>query len=168
MPCHAAVETLPPRHAAPEIGIQLEIGAAPLLSHGAEHLIEIFAGFRMRTVQHVPWSAAPAAETVLCRRKRLFPVIPDKTVRMFPEKLGFLLRDERSHPDCRFQSDLSDFPAECLYPAGKIRMRDQPVAHVFLVSVVDLDKTESGQNLFHHPAVFLDVAFPDSRAITVP
>ena len=46
-------------------------------------------------------------------------------------------------------------------------MRNQPVPHEALISVIDLHIPETRQ-LLHCKAVLLDVAFPDRRTITVP
>src|SRR6266576_7169214 len=47
---------------APEVGVKLEIGAAPFASHGSEQLREVFLHFGVRTVQYVPWSVPPASK----------------------------------------------------------------------------------------------------------
>src|SRR5262245_53616843 len=47
---------------APEIRIQFEIRAPPFAAHRSKERLEVFLNFRMRSVQHVPWSVSPAAK----------------------------------------------------------------------------------------------------------
>ena len=55
-------------HRSPEVSVQLEVGAAPLVSHGAEESLEVLLHLWIRPIQRVPWSSAPALEGHLARR----------------------------------------------------------------------------------------------------
>ena len=90
-------------HCTPEIGVELEIGAAPLVAHGAEYFFQVLLHFRMRPIQRVPRSMSPSAKGDLAGRQRLIVGAANKPFRMLLENMGILLRDERSYPDGRLK-----------------------------------------------------------------
>ncbi len=57
----------------PEVGVQLEVGAAPLVAHRLEDSLEVRLSFGMRAIQRIPGSPAPAAEGDAIGTKRLCP-----------------------------------------------------------------------------------------------
>src|SRR5258706_373506 len=63
------VET-PAVHRAPEIRVQLEIGAAPFLPHRSEKRLEVSLYIRMAAVECVPRPPSPAGESHLIRGQR--------------------------------------------------------------------------------------------------
>src|SRR5439155_10182428 len=49
-------------HRAPEVRVQLEVGAAPFLPHRAEDVREMLLRIAVRAVERVPGTATPAAK----------------------------------------------------------------------------------------------------------
>src|SRR6266550_619057 len=47
---------------APEIRVQLEIGAAPFTAHRAKQIFKVFLDLRMRAVENVPGPMPPTAK----------------------------------------------------------------------------------------------------------
>src|SRR6185436_13826299 len=69
---HAATVSLDARRArvvkaaatnrAPEVCVELKVGAAPLAPHRAKKVFEVLLDLRVRAVEHVPWTTPPAAK----------------------------------------------------------------------------------------------------------
>src|SRR5262245_40075963 len=70
---------------APEVCIELEIGAAPLLAHRPKDVCQVRLRVRMRAVERVPGPAAPAAKRDPIRPQRLAAVVAHEPVRMLLE-----------------------------------------------------------------------------------
>ena len=104
-------------HRAPEVRVELEVGAAPFLPHRAEHVLEVLLHLGMRAVERVPGAAPPAAEGDLVRAQRLAVGVLDEPVGMLLEDVRSFLGDERRDPDRRLESALADLlrarPARC-------------------------------------------------------
>src|SRR5688500_18519397 len=73
---------------APEIRVELEVGHAPPLAHGAEDLLEMCLRARMRAVHRVPGPAAPAAEGHAVRAQGSAVRVLHEPVRVVPEVPG--------------------------------------------------------------------------------
>src|SRR6185503_14374627 len=116
-------------HRAPEVRVQLEVGAAPLATHGPEDAGEVILRAGMRTVQRVPWSAPPAAEGHAVRPKRRTSGLLDEPFRMLLEDSRLLFRDERRDPDRRLESAAPDLGEHRADVAAERRAGLEPVTH---------------------------------------
>src|SRR5262249_31001865 len=58
----ARIVKAPAVHPSPEVRIELEVAAAPLSAHDAKQLLEVRLRARMRAVDRIPRTAAPAPE----------------------------------------------------------------------------------------------------------
>src|SRR5215475_10125355 len=106
-------------HGPPEIGVKLEVRAAPLLAHGVESLFEMFLYFRVSSVERIPRSVAPSSESDLAGDEGLIVVSADEPVGMFVEDVGALFRYKGRHPNGRFQSATADLFEDCDDVAAK-------------------------------------------------
>src|SRR5258706_11782336 len=52
----------PSVYGAPKIGVEFEVGAAPLPAHRAKDQLEVFLSLRMCPVQRIPRTSPPTAE----------------------------------------------------------------------------------------------------------
>src|SRR5260221_9308161 len=95
-------------HRAPEIGIEFEIGAAPLFAHGAEGLLEMLLHRGMSAIQHIPGSVPPSAKRYLAGHERFVISAADEPLRMLLENMGALLGDKRRYPDGRLEAALAN------------------------------------------------------------
>src|SRR5712691_11890961 len=93
-----------PVHRAPEVCIELEIGAAPFLTHRAEDLFEMLLRLGVRAVHRIPRTSTPAAERHAIGAKRLAAFVLDEPVAVLLEKPRSFLRNEGRHPDGRLES----------------------------------------------------------------
>src|SRR5215472_5552569 len=96
-------------HGSPEVGVQFEVGAAPVLAHGAEDFFEMLLHFRMRSMQSVPGSVPPSGEGNLAGNQGFVVCPADEPLRMLLEDMGILFGDERCHPDGRLKAALANF-----------------------------------------------------------
>ena len=156
------------RKTAPDRRIQFEITAVPLTPHRPENRAEIIARGGNGGVEHIPGSASPAAERAAVGTQRRTGLIHHKPVRMFPEQLRILLRYERRDPDRRLQPELRNSAAERRDARRKVRMRNQPVPHMRLITVVDLNKTQFGEFCFHQSGAAENIGLRNLRAVAVP
>src|SRR5262245_756268 len=84
---------------APEVRIELEIGATPLAAHRAKDLLEMRLRAGMRAVDRVPGAAAPSSERDLVGAKRIAVRVLDEPVRMLLKQMRACFGDERRDPD---------------------------------------------------------------------
>src|SRR5260370_42615915 len=69
-------------HGAPEVRIELEVGATPLLAHGPEEAFQMLLRFRMRSIKRVPRPVSPPAEGhFVCGQRRAVGSL-DEPIRM--------------------------------------------------------------------------------------
>src|SRR6185503_19114526 len=93
---------------APEVRIELEVGAAPITLHDAEELFEMLLHFRMRAVEHVPWTTPPTTKCDAIRPQR-FPLrVFHKPIGMLLKDFRFFFSDERRDPDGRLKTTLAN------------------------------------------------------------
>src|SRR5688500_12712250 len=69
---------------APEVCVELEVGAAPIALHRAEESLEVLLHLGVCAVEHVPRTTPPAAKRDLIRAQRF-------SVRVFHEPIRMLL-----------------------------------------------------------------------------
>src|SRR5688500_12741043 len=60
----------PAMNCAPEVRVQLEVGASPLAPHRLEYMREVFLRPGMRAVDGIPRAATPSAKRHLVRAQR--------------------------------------------------------------------------------------------------
>src|SRR5438876_4442555 len=68
-------------HRAPEVRVELEVRAAPLLAHRRKETLEMLLDVRMRAVERVPRAATPASERHAIGAQR-------RTIRILDEPLA--------------------------------------------------------------------------------
>ncbi len=86
-------------HGAPEVGVELEIGHSPLLSHGAEDVFQVLLHLGVGAIERVPGAMAPSLESDLVGRERLAVFALHEPVGMLLEDVAAGFGDERTHPD---------------------------------------------------------------------
>src|SRR5262245_44211587 len=74
-------------HGAPEIGVELEIAAPPLLAHGVEDFPQVLLHFRVRPIERVPRSMPPPAKRYQAGHKRFIVSAAYEPVRMLLKDL---------------------------------------------------------------------------------
>src|SRR5215510_1492342 len=107
--CGCRVVKAATMHCAPEVGIQFEVRAAPVLPHGAEDFLEMLLHFRMRSIQSVPGCVPPSGEGHLAGNQRFVVRSANEPLRLLLEDMGILLGDERCNPDCWLKAALANF-----------------------------------------------------------
>src|SRR5689334_22555253 len=70
-------------HGAPEIRIQLEISAPPLIPHGPEERFQVLLNVRVCPVERVPGTSPPPAEGHHVGRESCARSVLDEPVRVF-------------------------------------------------------------------------------------
>ena len=110
---------------APEVGVELEIRAAPLVAHRREDALEMRLRFRMRAVERVPRATAPAAERDAIGAQRLAVIVFHEPVGMLLEEIRALFGDERRHPDRRLESAIADLLEHRLHLRRQTRCRSR-------------------------------------------
>src|SRR5262249_41537296 len=106
-------------HRAPEVGVELEIRAAPFAPHCAEDHFEMFLSFRMRAIERVPGAAPPSAEGDFVRAQGLAIGVRDEPVRMPLEQMRLLFGDEWSDPDRGLEATFANLTEHALYIAAE-------------------------------------------------
>src|SRR5206468_2040414 len=91
-------------NSAPKIGIKFEVSTAPLASHGAKQVFEVFLYFRMCSIQYEPWTTTPSAESYPIRTQRVPVRIFDEPVRVLRKNVRLLFGNERRYPDRRLEA----------------------------------------------------------------
>src|ERR1035437_8207931 len=86
-------------HGAPKVGVELEIGPAPLLAHGAEDVLQVPLHLGVGAIECIPGTAAPALEGDLAGGQRLTVLALHEPIRVLLEYVAAGLGDERTHPD---------------------------------------------------------------------
>ena len=132
---------------APVIGVEFEIGYAPLFAHGAENLGQMFLRVGIGAVEHAPGSVRPAAKADLAGIQRLPRCILHKPVRMLPQHDAVRLRDKRCQPHARKKISGAN---------GGERRRHvpefcgwlQPVAERRAIAFINLNEPERRQHCF--------------------
>src|SRR5438105_2403523 len=114
---------------APEIRIELEVGAAPLFAHRAERLLEMLLHLGMSAIQHVPWSVPPSAKSYLAGHQRFIVSAADEPLWMLLENVGTLFGDKRSYPNGRLEAAFSNLFQNSDNVSAKCFARLQPIAH---------------------------------------
>src|SRR6266699_4752532 len=93
-PCRARIVQTAAVHRAPEVRVEFEVGAAPLLAHRSKQMLEMILDCRMRSIECVPWPAPPAAERHPIGPQRPAVAIGDEPIRMLLEDRRFGFSDE--------------------------------------------------------------------------
>ena len=93
---------------APEIRVELEVRAAPLVPHGSEQPLEMLLHVGVRAVERVPWASPPAAECDAIGAQRRAVVAAHEPVAMIAEDRRRLFGDERRNPDRGLESAAAD------------------------------------------------------------
>src|SRR5258706_2756529 len=127
---------------APEVGIHLEISAAPILTHGAEHIFEMFLRTRVRAVDRVPRAVPPSAEADRVRWQRLAGIVFQKPLGVLAEHLRVLFGDERRNPNSRLEPAPSNLFDDAENVAAERLAGDQPFADGRLVAVSHLHELQ--------------------------
>ena len=108
-----------PMHGAPEIGVELEVRAAPIGPHRAEQIFEVRLSLGVGSVERIPRAAPPSAEGDLVRRERLAVGAFHEPVGMLLKQVGTRLGDERRHPDRGLEAAPPDLFEHALHVAAK-------------------------------------------------
>ena len=155
-------------HRAPEIGVELEIGATPFLAHGAKELFEMPLHLGMRAVERVPWPAPPAAERHAIGSQRRAGGVLDEPAGMLLKDRGLLFGNERRDPDRGLESAASNLIEHGAHAATERRAGREPVAHRALIPVVDLHVLQTGEALRDDVEVVEHLLCGDARAEAIP
>src|SRR5260370_42488424 len=93
-------------HRAPKVSIELEVGTATLLPHGAKDFLKVLLNLGMCSIQRVPGSVAPSAESHPTRLQGLAILAADKPLWVLLEDLRILLGNKRSDPNSGLEAAL--------------------------------------------------------------
>ena len=129
---HAAAVGFDPRGArvveppavdrAPEVRVELEVGAAPLRAHGAEDGLEVGLRLGVGAVERVPGAAPPAAEGHAVRAQGRPSASFTNQSGCCLEDVRALLGDERRHPDRGLEPARADLLQHALHVAAERRL----------------------------------------------
>src|SRR5215469_7048595 len=166
--CGLAIMEATAVHRTPEIGIEFEIRAAPLIPHSAKQLLKVLLNFRMRTVENQPRAVPPTAKCHAIRRKWVSACILDEPVGMLLENLGLAFGDERRYPDRRLETAFADGAQHVANIASERRAGLEPIPHGRLVAVIDLDVFQLGNGFRNHVEVVEHLLGGDPRPKAIP
>src|SRR6185369_3104705 len=124
--------------------------------------------FRMRVVEHVPWTTTPATKRYAIGAERLAVCILHEPIPMLLEDVRLFLGDERCNPDRGLEAARADLLQHALDVSAERRTRLEPVAHCRLVAVVDLHVTQTGRVLRDEVEIVEDLLGRDARTEAVP
>src|SRR5262245_54037581 len=158
----------PAVHRTPEIGVELEVAAAPFRAHRPEYRFKMCLRARMCTVDRVPRTATPSAESHAIGPQRRAGVVFDEPVGMLCEQFRFGFGDERRDPDGRLETLSSNRIEHRSNIAAKCGSGVEPIAHCALIAIVDLDVLEPGILVRDHVKVVQHLLCGDTRAEAIP
>src|SRR5215813_11513676 len=126
----------------PEVSVELEVSAAPIMTHCVKHFFQMGLRFRMRAIDYVPWPSTPATKGDSVRSQRLPRRIFYKPIRMLLENVRLFFSDKWSNPNRGLETTRANLLQHSLYVSTKCSPSFQPVSHRRLVAVVDLNVPE--------------------------
>src|SRR5258708_4224782 len=158
----------PAVHRAPEIGVELEVSAAPLFAHGAEGFFKMLLHLGMSAVERIPRAVTPSAKSYLAGNERLTIGAPDEPLRMLLEDVRTLLGDKRRHPYGRLKAPFANFLQHCDNVSAKCLAGFEPVAHGGLVAIINLHVFQFGNLLRDYVQILQYLLGCNSRSKAIP
>ena len=141
---------------------------APLLAQGTKHPLEVSLHLGVGAIQHIPGGAAPAAVGNPLGGQRQ-PVIPlHEPVGVLLKHLGARLGDKGSHPERRLAAGTSDLGGQGRHPLLELGRRGEPVAHLGLITIIDLHVAQGQETLGTHLQVLANVGGAHVRVVVIP
>src|SRR5262245_32535533 len=128
-----------PVHSTPEVGVELEVGAAPFPPHSPKDSFDMLLCFGMCAVKRVPRTVPPTAERDSIRTQRFAIDVLNEPVGMFAEEMRVLFGDEWRNPDSRLEAGVADSLEHAARVSAECGSGLQPVAHRRLIAVVYLN-----------------------------
>jgi hypothetical protein len=125
---------------APEVGVEFEISAAPLVAHRVEEAHKVLLNFRMSSVERKSRAMAPSLERHFVGRERLAAGVLNEPDRVLLEEMGIALGNEGSEPDGGFEAALAliaQIVRDCCLRRGKIERAKGEAAIFFVVDNVN-------------------------------
>src|ERR1051326_6109175 len=165
--CRARIVEAASVHGAPEVAIEFEIGAAPLLTHGAKDHLQMFLGLQVRAIERIPRPAPPAAERDAVGAQRLALIVFHKPIGVLFEEMRILFRDEWGDPDGRLEAAFTNLFEHALHVSAEGRSRFQPISHRWLIPVINSNVSESRYLLVDEIQVVEHLLGSDFRAETI-
>ena len=87
---------------------------------------------------------------------------------MVAQQVGIPGRDKGRHPDGRLKSRFLDLAAERVDPIREVWVRRQPIPHVGLIAVIELDEFQFWERFFDRGEIVKDILLGDRAAVTAP
>src|SRR5450759_2142821 len=155
-------------HGAPEVGVELEIGHAPFLAHGAEDVLQVLLYLGVGAIERVPGAAAPSLEGDLVGGERLTVLALHEPIRVLLEDVAAGLGEARTHPAGGLEALLADRLEHAPHVAAEGLAGFQPIAHGGLVAVVQLNVLELRRILDDRREIVHHVLTGDAWAEAIP
>src|SRR5262245_50533933 len=155
-------------HRAPEVGVEFKVCATPFLSHRLKDVLQVSLRFGIASIKRIPGNVTPTAKSNSVGTQRCAIDIPHEPVRMLFEDMRFLFSNERSHPDRWLKPAFADLLEHPPYIATKRRARFEPIAHRWLIAIINLNVFQTGRIPGNHVEVLEHLRGSDPRAKAVP